>query len=144
MGVDGERDIVREACAVAYRLVQGRVQFCLLLIPGDSRWEFPHGPIVDDEPPADTALRLSHELTGLECEFCGGEPIGSFEFVSGGLRRIVTAFLLKCVTDPPVSTADDARRRQWFLPEEARARLRRKPMRLIATVAQRRLSRPSL
>ncbi len=142
MGLDGELRIVREACAIAYRIVEGHFEFCLLLIPGDSRWEFPHGPIADGEHLADAALRLSQELMGLECALCGAEPIGSFEFVSGGSRRDITAFLLQCMADHPVSVAAGARRCQWFLPEEARARLRRKPMRLIATVAQRRLNSP--
>lgn len=142
MAGDGGEGIVRESCGVAYRLSDSTVEFCLLLIPGDSRWEFPHGPIADEEQPGEAALRLVRELAGLECQMADTEPLGNFEFVSGGARRHVTAYLMNWLADVP-RAPNDLRRLQWFLPEEARARLRRKPMRLLATLAQRRLSGPS-
>ena len=99
------RALFEKLAAIAYRIVEGHFEFCLLLIPGDSRWEFPHGPIADGEHLADAALRLSQELMGFAARPCGAEPIGSFEFVSGGSRRDITAFLLQCMADHPVSVA---------------------------------------
>ena len=114
-----------------------------MVIPGDSRWEFPHAPLRAGEEPSAAALRVLGEQTGLDARLFDPVPVGEFRYLSGSERRVVVAFLLECDEDRRTADArasTETRRPQWFLPEEARARLRRKPMRLLATLAQRRLS----
>jgi len=132
---------ILEACAVVVRLRGDSAEFCLMAIPGDGRWEFPHAPLRDAEDPAVAAVRVAAELAGLNCRLFDPVPLGEFHFMSDGARRFVTAYLLSVAEGGGNAAGPIAASRgpRWFLPEEARARLRRKPMRLIATVAQRRL-----
>ncbi len=94
------------------------------------------------EEPSAAALRVLGEQTGLDARLFDPVPVGEFRYLSGSERRVVVAFLLECDDDCLAAHArppTESRRPQWFLPEEASARLRRKPMRLLATIAQRRL-----
>jgi hypothetical protein len=131
--------IIREACAIAYRRREGRLEFGLLRIEGDSRWEFPFSPIRAGEEIVHAALRVARELAGFDCRAADNEPLGDFSFVRDGITHFVTALLVEVKGDHPEWPLMQTRRRAWFLPEETRARLRRKPMRLLASVAQRRL-----
>lgn len=132
--------VIREACAVAYRRHEGRLEFGLLGIEGDSRWEFPFSPIQPGEEVIVAALRVARELAGFDCQPVGEQPLGDFSFVRDGITHFITALLVEVKRDDPAWPLVQARRRAWFLPEETRARLRRKPMRLLASVAHRRLT----
>ena len=129
--------VVLEACAVNYRLRDGQVEFNLLLIEGDSRWEFPHGPILASEDAAAAAVRVARESAGLECRLANSEPLGEFRYTRDGQQHYVTALLVEVVGDDPQWMRMQPRRRRTFNSEEARVRLRRKPMRLFAAVARR-------
>lgn len=137
-----DRAAIHETCAVAFRARGETHEFCLVVIPGDSRWEFPHAPLRAGEEPSAAALRVLGEQAGWDARLFDPVPVGEFRYLCGSERRVVTAFLLQCDDDRLAAAArapTESRRPQWFLPEEARARLRRKPMRLLATTAQRRL-----
>jgi hypothetical protein len=125
---------VHESCAIPYRFTSQGVEFCLVSEAKVNRWEFPHlsgaegfspGALVD-------AVATTAGATGrLDAE----KPLAEFVAARGGEARSTAAYLLH-VTD-----VDDAwprqagRRRLWCLAEEARMRLRRKPLRRLIDMA---------
>jgi 8-oxo-dGTP pyrophosphatase MutT (NUDIX family) len=136
-GNDQDRVVIRAACAVAYRLNKGQLEFCLLLVEGDSRWEFPHGPLQEAEEMSAAAVRLASDVGGLQCRLTHGDSLGEFRFGRDRVFHHVTAFLMQLVIEDEDWPGAINRKRRWFLPEEARARIRRKPMRYLAVLAQR-------
>jgi 8-oxo-dGTP pyrophosphatase MutT (NUDIX family) len=134
---DEERQIVPAVCPITYRLRESQLEFCLLLIEGDSRWEFPHAALGDGETPDAAAARIARESFGIRCRV-DGDPLGDFPIQRSGLYYRVTAMLAECIKED-ASAGADARPHRWFLPDEARVRIRRKPMRHCAFVAKRRI-----
>ena len=121
----------REVCAVAYRRRKRRMEFCLVSVERSSRWEFPRSEIVGNELPLQAACRCLLEQTGFVCRPDRQEPLD--EITTTQNRRLVqmVSFLLQ-VEEP----ADESCRRvRWCFPEEARARIRRKPMRRLIDLA---------
>lgn len=133
-------NIIREACAIAFRRREGRFEFGLLGIEGDSRWEFPFSPIQPGEETVSAAIRIARELAGFKAEPAHQNPVGDFSFVRDGITHFITALLVEVTGDDPEWVRAQTRRRAWFLPEETQARLRRKPMRHLATLAHRHLA----
>jgi predicted NUDIX family NTP pyrophosphohydrolase len=133
-----ERKIVQATCPIMYRMREKQIEFCLLLIDGDSRWEFPHGSIRAGEAAEVAASRIVHQQFGVNCRV-DAEPLGEFHIQRNDVVFEVTALLAECI-DGGVSRHGRSRRvRRWFLLDEARQRLRRKPMRHCADVAKRRV-----
>jgi 8-oxo-dGTP pyrophosphatase MutT (NUDIX family) len=139
-----------QACAVPYRLADQRVEFCLYSVERTSRWEFPYTAIAPGESPAQAACRAALESTGLVCRHTDQ----SLEDVTATQnRRLVrlTSFLLEvesaAADGGSVAAADtgppDAAmpRTRWCFAEEARARIRRKPMRRLIDLALRSLGK---
>jgi hypothetical protein len=132
-----ERKPVAAVCPIAYRRRQTQIEYCLALIEGDSRWEFPHGELVDGEPLAAAATRIARELLGIRCRV-DDEPLAEFQILRNGSSYQVTAMLTECVKED--ATAGLAGRgHRWFLHDEASVRIRRKPMRRCAFLAKRRI-----
>jgi hypothetical protein len=132
-----ERKLISAVCPITYRRRETQIEFCLLLIAGDSRWEFPHSPLVDGETPAAAALRIAREALGIHCRI-EGDPLGEFPIRRPGLNYQVTAMLAECVKED-AALAAEARPHRWFLCDEARVRIRRKPMRHCTLLAKRRI-----
>ena len=137
VGQDVERKVISAICPITYRRRETQIEFCLLLITGDSRWEFPHGALDDGETHAAAALRIAREALGIHCRV-DGDPLGEFKIRYPGLNYHVTAMLAECVKDD-AAVAAEARPHRWFLCDEARVRIRRKPMRHYTLLAKRRI-----
>jgi 8-oxo-dGTP pyrophosphatase MutT (NUDIX family) len=135
IGRDVERKVISAICPITYRRRETQIEFCLLLITGDSRWEFPHRARADGETLAAAALRVAREALGIDCRV-DSEPLGEFKVRRPGLNYQVTAMLAECVKE---DAAADARPHRWFLCDEARVRIRRKPMRHCTLLAKRRI-----
>jgi 8-oxo-dGTP pyrophosphatase MutT (NUDIX family) len=133
-----ERKVISAVCPIIYRRKEARIEFCLLLIEGDSRWEFPHGALSDSEALVVAALRIAREALGLRCRV-DRDPLGEFQIQRPGLKYRVTAMLAECVKEDSAFASADARPHRWFLSDEARARIRRKPMRHCTLQAKRRI-----
>ena len=132
-------NVAREVCAVPIRVREQQIEFCLVSLERASRWEFPHTTIGADEPPLEAACRCLLDQAGLECRPIFDEPLDTVLATQN--RRLVelVAFLMEV---EPVELADlskTGRKIRWCLAEEARARIRRKPMRRLIDLAIRRL-----
>jgi 8-oxo-dGTP pyrophosphatase MutT (NUDIX family) len=137
VGRDVERKVISAVCPITYRRRETQIEFCVLLITGDSRWEFPHGALGDGEKLAAAALRIAREALGIHCRV-HGDPLGEFKIRQPGLNYQVTAMLAECVKED-AAVAADVRSHRWFLCDEARVRIRRKPMRHCTLLAKRRI-----
>jgi ADP-ribose pyrophosphatase YjhB (NUDIX family) len=125
---------LHEACAVPFRIRDQRIEFCLVSPERTSRWEFPHTLIAAGETPLEAVLRCAQGSTGFACHSARKDPLD--DVVTRQNRRLVqlTAYLLEVQ-----STPEDASRHRirWCFAEEARARIRRKPMRRLIDLAVR-------
>lgn len=133
-----ERRVVPAACPIIYRVRETQIEFCLLLIEGDSRWEFPHGPIRAGEAADAAASRIVHQQFGFTCRI-NAESLGEFHIQRNGAVFEVTAVLAEFIDEGVARNGRSRRAHRWFLLDEARQRLRRKPMRHYADVAKRRV-----
>jgi len=129
---------VAAVCPIAYRRRQRQIEYCLSLIEGDSRWEFPHGELADGEPLAAAAARIARESLGIRCHV-DDEPLDEFQILRNGSTYRVIAMLTECVKEDANSSGVELHGRRWFLHDEASVRIRRKPMRRCAFLAKRRI-----
>jgi 8-oxo-dGTP pyrophosphatase MutT (NUDIX family) len=127
----------REVCVVLYRIREQRIEFCLVSTDRSSRWEFPHSECVANQAPLDVARRCVLEQAGMTCRESTSEALD--DVMATQDRQIVqlVAYLLE-VEDPESTTP--SRRIRWCFAEEARARIRRKPMRRLIDLGLRRLA----
>ncbi len=126
----------QQVCAVLVRLAEDQIDFCLVAQDGDSRWCFPKGLVRASETPADAALRKATDGTGLDCHVMSNEPLDVFTASRGDEADTVVAVLV-CVDDSHEDRVNTGTRRRWCLPEEARVRIRRKPIRRLIDMALR-------
>jgi 8-oxo-dGTP pyrophosphatase MutT (NUDIX family) len=110
------------------------MEFCLVATPRASRWEFPHTEIKKEESPLEAACRSVHEEAGFKCRPAKLEPLDDTEATHNRQLVRLTSFLLE-VQD--ADKTDAPRPIRWCLAEEARARIRRKPMRRLIDLALR-------
>ena len=131
---------LHECCVVAYRTTSSGTEFCLVTPISENRWEFPKigldGP--DDCDPA--LLDQAARNAGLRGEVAADKPLGSYVASRQNETRSMTAFLMRVehVEDP--WPRQDSHRRLWCLAEEARVRIRRKPLRRFIDSALRNMS----
>jgi 8-oxo-dGTP pyrophosphatase MutT (NUDIX family) len=109
------------------------MEFCLVAAGQTSRWEFPHTAPKANETPIDAACRAMTEQTGFKCRPKLLEPLE--DVMATQNRRLVqlVSFLLEVDRAEP----DNGHKIRWCFPEEARARIRRKPMRRLIDLALR-------
>jgi len=126
---------LHECCVVPYRITSSGTEFCLLTPLAENRWEFPKIRL-DDPAACDAAiLERAADEAGLRGTVETGQPLGSFIASRRNETRSMTAFLMR------VERADDPWphqanfRRIWCLAEEARIRIRRKPLRRLIDLA---------
>lgn len=128
----------REVCAVLYRIREQRMEFCLVSTEKTSRWEFPHSECTVNRPLLDVARNCVLEQAGMTCHSEATlEPLDDVMATQNRQMIQLVTYLLE-VDDPESSTP--SRRIRWCFAEEARARIRRKPMRRLIDLALRKLA----
>ena len=95
------------------------------------------------ESGADAALRQATQEAGLDCAVEVEQPLDEFLPSKGEDADAVTAFLVRVDSEQETWPSWRSKRRRWCLPEEARGRIRRKPMRRLIDLAVRQLHRPA-
>jgi hypothetical protein len=131
--------LVQLSYGIPYRRHRSGVEFCLFLFPDQRDWDFPQA--LDAEGEDETARQLL-----APCHDAGFEgqvdevPLGQFEASRADVVEMVTAFLVEA--GPPGGAASKTHlpRHRWCLVEEAKLRIRRKPLRHLLDIAQRRLN----
>jgi hypothetical protein len=112
------------------------MEFCIVSPPGTTLWEFPYARIRPKELASKAAVRCAEKKTGAVCRRRSRKPLDRFSTKHKKRAIVFSAFLLNMKTEP--ATAATGRSR-WCYAEEARARIRRKPMRRLIDLALRQL-----
>jgi hypothetical protein len=128
---------VHEACLVPYRLTSSGVEFCLVSEIGANRWEFPKAELGAEDAPVAEPLSRAAQTTGLWGEMLEAEPLGDFRATRGCQVRAMTGYLMRVTTASDAWPRQSTHRRLWCLAEEARVRIRRKPLRRFIDLALR-------
>lgn len=121
-------------CAVPYRRLEDKIEFCLILSPHDRAWDFPQVEVPAEACGPDLVAEQARRQGGLQGHIDGKRPLGQYSSSRAGMHKEVTAFLMEvtAVVDDPADVT-----RRWCLAAEAKARIRRKPLRRLVDVAQR-------
>jgi hypothetical protein len=128
---------VDEVCLVPYRLSSTGVEFCLISSIGENRWEFPKVGLEDQSASVSELLSQTAVANGIWGSIRSDEPLGDFHATRGAQSRTMTGFLMRVSACEDVWPRQTSHRRLWCLPEEARARIRRKPLRRFIDLALR-------
>jgi hypothetical protein len=108
----------------------------------ENRWEFPK--IRLDEGPCDPArLDEAARSAGLRGDVDSREPLGSFVASRGNQTRSMHGYLMRVDHVDDSWPSEQSHRRLWCLAEEARVRIRRKPLRRFIDLALRAVSEGS-
>jgi hypothetical protein len=135
---------LRECCVVPYRVTSLGTEFCLMTPVTENRWEFPKIRL-DDTAQCDAALLdEAARNAGLRGDVATDEPLGSYVASRGNETRSMHGYLMRvdAVEDP--WPKQYSHRRLWCLAEEARVRIRRKPLRRFIDLALRSVSENAL
>lgn len=124
-----ERVHLHESCVVPYRRTARGVEFCLLSQVTANRWEFPKAETDGDGPSTDEVLEKTAMDAGLRGHLDSDDPLDAFLSSRGNESRSMTAYLMEVTGTDDEWPKQSTHRRLWCLAEEARARLRRKPLR---------------
>jgi hypothetical protein len=138
--METEQMQLRECCVVPYRITSSGIEFCLLTPLAENRWEFPKIRL-DDVAGCDAALLAeAGGGAGLRGDVASDEPLGSYVASRGNETRSMHGYLMRVdqVLDP--WPKQHSHRRLWCLAEEARVRIRRKPLRRFIDLALRTVS----
>jgi hypothetical protein len=120
---------VHEACVIPYRLTNSGIQFCLVSPLVDNRWGFPKIALPAEAGALSAHLARLAESLGIEGLVRVDEPLGHFEAARGSESRSMTGYLMHVSEVANEWPLMHQYRRLWCLAEEARVRIRRKPLR---------------
>ena len=137
--IQKEQNLVQLCYGIPYRRQRGSVEFCLFLFPNHRDWDFPQASDAGDDGANAQELLVPCAQAG----FAGrvdAEPLGQFEASRGDTVESVTAFLVEAEHADADGNGSRLPRHRWCLVEEAKLRIRRKPLRHLLDVAQRRLT----
>lgn len=125
---------LHECCVVPFRHTPSGIEFCLLTPTTENRWEFPKSEELADQSRED-CLRQAASRAGLKGKIDREQPLGDFVASRAGQERSMVGHLM-LVTGVDVSWPQQSDvRRLWCLAEEARVRIRRKPLRRFIDLA---------
>ena len=132
------KQLLELSCVVPYRRLSGQVEFCLIRPDQQNRWEFPKTVVSQGECSKALALREAEIAAGLR-GLLDESPLGRFASSRGSHAQSVIAFLMLVTNCHDQSVHISLPTRRWCLAEEARVRIRRKPLRRLIDEALRRL-----
>jgi hypothetical protein len=135
--IEREQVLVQLCYGIPYRRQRGGVEFCLFLFPDQRDWDFPQTIDSDGDEKTRQLLAPCHEV-GFDGRL-DDVPLGQFEASRGDVVEAVTAFLVEVNRPRDGVNNSHLPRHRWCLVEEAKLRIRRKPLRHLLDVAQRRL-----
>jgi hypothetical protein len=133
--MDRDRVQLHEACVIPFRHAPAGIQFCLISQRGSSRWEFPKVAQENQNGSQADVLQLAAEALGLHGRLHDSEALGQFEAARGSELHSVRGYLLQVDHSDEIWPLQQDCRRLWCLAEEARVRIRRKPLRRFIDLA---------
>jgi len=132
-----ERVYLRESCLIPYRHTDQGIEFCLISPATGSRWEFPKAESDGQSAPEGELLNQAAAAAGLGGSLQENDPLDAFVAARGNEARHTTAYLMQVTHVDADWPRQSTHRRLWCLAEEARVRLRRKPLRRFIDLALR-------
>jgi hypothetical protein len=135
-----ERVQLHECCVVPYRATAMGIEFCLVTPNSENRWEFPKAALDEDRAAPLVLLGEIAVANGLDGPTLEIEPLGDFSARRGNEARTMTGYLMEVTRSADDWPQKQSHKRLWCLPEEARVRIRRKPLRQFIDQALRRIS----
>lgn len=95
-------------------VIKHEEQVLLLFQPHRTGWSLPGGLLERGEEPADAVRREVHEEAGLQIE--PGDPIAVG--VHASTQQVDVIYLVRAQHRPELSLATEARKAQWFHPDD--------------------------
>jgi hypothetical protein len=128
---------------VPCRATSSGTEFLLVTPLSENRWEFPKIQLDDGDCQSDH-LKRAADAVGVRGGVEMSEPLGSYTASRNNETRSMTGFLMRVKTTDDSWPRESTHRRLWCLAEEARVRIRRKPLRRFIDLALARLSREAV
>jgi hypothetical protein len=138
-----DRVELRECCVVAYRVSGLGVEFCLITPAAENRWEFPKTSLGGQDAPSPALLEQAATQAGVRGQIQTQTPLGNFAATRGNEAREMTGFLMRVAQVDETWPRQTTHKRLWCLAEEARLRIRRKPLRQFIDVALHSINAPN-
>lgn len=110
--------VLKQACAVPYRLTGEDPEVCLVTSLTRRRWGFPKGLIDPGETPELTAHKEAFEEAGLQGQIVGPE-LGRYHDLKCETPLEVVGYLLLVTAELPAWPEQSMRQRRWAAPREA-------------------------
>lgn len=124
---------LNECCVVPYRITAYGLEFCLVTPNSENRWEFPKVRLTRNEVAAKSKDQAAG-MAGLIGEI-SSESIGSYVASRKNETRSMVGFLMRVDEALEAWPKQKSHRRLWCMAEEARVRIRRKPLRRFIDLA---------
>jgi len=128
---------LREICVVPCRLTASGIEFCLVSPIAENRWEFPKISSDSHNGHSQSLIEQATSVAGLLGDLVSDAPLGQFDSKRGNEARNMIGYLMRVTSVSETWSGQSSYRRRWCLAEEARARIRRKPLRRFIDVALR-------
>jgi 8-oxo-dGTP pyrophosphatase MutT (NUDIX family) len=116
--VNDSLPLLKQACAVPYRLGADGVWVCLVSSLSRRRWGFPKGLVEPGETPEQTAYKEAFEEAGVQGRIVGG-PVGSYRSIKCETPLEVVGYLLLVTMELHAWPEQAVRQRRWAAAEEA-------------------------
>jgi hypothetical protein len=126
---------LHECCVVPYRITSSGAEFCLVTPHAENRWEFPKFRLDDETACRLKDLKRAAQAAGIRGQITSDEPLGSYVASRQSETRSMIGFLMHVEKADERWPREETHRRLWCLPEEARLRIRRKPLRRFIDLA---------
>jgi hypothetical protein len=126
---------LHECCVVPYRVTSSGTEFCLLTPISENRWEFPKVRLNGTAECDAALLEKAAQSAGLRGTVMSDKPLGSFSASRRDETRSMIAYLMRVEAVDESWSWQNSHRRLWCLAEEARVRIRRKPLRRFIDLA---------
>src|SRR5262245_27856446 len=139
MRTDGSNPVA-QACAVPFRVVGERIEFCVVTSMKRRRWMFPKGIVEPGETEAQAALKEAWEEAGLRGQIVG-KSLGTYVHHKWGADIRVACFLMHVVECRSRWHESELRERRWMTSEEAIVELGNHGQRRVLAAALRALQR---
>jgi 8-oxo-dGTP pyrophosphatase MutT (NUDIX family) len=130
---------IRQACAVPFRRLGDRFEFCLITSLKKKRWIYPKGIVDPGETVQETALKEAYEEAGLHGRILG-TPLGEYKDAKWGTELLVIVLLMEVTTWDEHWHEEDIRQRRWVPGEKALSVLSKRELRRFTKTALRQLS----
>lgn len=119
-----QSDILHQAGAIPYSVINGEVQVLLVTSRGSGRWLIPKGNIDPGLTPAEAAAKETYEEAGIRGKIATDTPLGfftSFKTLKSGEERPVTVEVYALLADRQLKRWPEARQREacWMSATDA-------------------------